>query len=112
MDCRECVSSCHIRWLGYTAFRRVLGRKQARRAPASAAPAPPLRRGSAHGVLSAGALRAQRAHPRIDETACGASSRLWHRPIRDSCQATPAVCLPGTLYMRRVIVPVCSQLID
>lgn len=31
VDCRECVSSCHIRWLGFTAFRRVLGRKQARR---------------------------------------------------------------------------------
>jgi len=41
-----------------------------------AAPAPPLRRDSAQIVLSAGALCAQRAHPRIDETPCGASSRL------------------------------------
>ncbi len=70
MDCRECVSSCHIRWLGYTAFRRVLGRKQARRAPAAPLP----RRNSAPRVLSAGALRAQRAHPCADETLCGASS--------------------------------------
>ena len=29
VDCRTCVSRCHIRWLGFTAFRRALGRKQA-----------------------------------------------------------------------------------
>ncbi|KAK9842467.1 hypothetical protein WJX81_001464 [Elliptochloris bilobata] len=37
VDCRECVSGCHIRWLGFTAFRRALGRKQARYAAVLAA---------------------------------------------------------------------------